>query len=119
MSRHGVIGPGVSWSIFNAGRIRSNIEVQNALQEQALAEYEKTVLTALRDVESALIAYAREQERRKALGDAVAANRRAFDLASQLYRQGLTDFLNVLVAQRSLFASQDALVQSDRPVSTN
>jgi multidrug efflux system outer membrane protein len=77
------------------------------------------VLTALQDVENALVAYAKEQEHRSALADAVAANRRAVELATQLYTQGATDFLNVLVAQRSLFGSEDALVQSERTVSTN
>jgi NodT family efflux transporter outer membrane factor (OMF) lipoprotein len=113
------VGPSVSWPVFDAGRIRSNIEVQNAVQEQALIAYEATVLTALRDVEVALIAYAKEQQRREALVDAVAANRRAVDLATRLYRNGDTDFLNVLSAQRSLLVSEDALAQSNRTVSTN
>jgi NodT family efflux transporter outer membrane factor (OMF) lipoprotein len=113
------IGPSVSWPLFDAGRIRANIEVQNAGQEQALLAYRSTVLTALGDVESALIAFAKEQEHRKALADAVTANRRAVDLATQLYRQGNTDFLNVLSAQRSLLLSEDALVHSDRTVATN
>jgi NodT family efflux transporter outer membrane factor (OMF) lipoprotein len=112
-------GPSVSWPLFSAGQIRSNIEVQRALQEQSLLAYRSTILTALRDVESALEAYEREQEHRQALVEAVAANRQAVDLATRLYTQGQTDFLNVLSAQRSLFASEDALVQSDRTVATN
>jgi len=111
--------PSVSSPLFDAGRIRSNIEVQNALQEQALLAYRSTILLAWQDVENALIAYAKEQEHRTALAAAVAANRQAVDLATQLYRQGQTDFLNVLSAQRSLYASEDALVQSDRTVATN
>jgi NodT family efflux transporter outer membrane factor (OMF) lipoprotein len=113
------IGPGVSWPIFSAGSIRANIRVQNALQEQAAIRYEQAVLTALRDVESALVAFAQEQEHRKALTEAVTANRTAVDLSQRLYTQGQTDFLNVLSAQRSLYASEDALVQSDRTVATN
>jgi NodT family efflux transporter outer membrane factor (OMF) lipoprotein len=112
-------GPSVSWPLFDAGRIRANIEVQNAAQEQALLAYRATVLTALQDVENALIAFAKEQEHRKSLSAAVTANRRAVDLATQLYRQGNTDFLNVLSAQRSLLLSEDALVQSDRTVAAN
>lgn len=54
------IGPTVQWKIFDAGRIRSNIKVQNARQEQALAAYEKTVLDAFEDVENDLVAYAKE-----------------------------------------------------------
>jgi NodT family efflux transporter outer membrane factor (OMF) lipoprotein len=113
------VGPSVSWPLFDAGRIRSNIEVQNALQEQALLTYRATILTALQDVENALVAYANEQQRRAILTDAVAADRRAVDLAQRLYAAGNTEFLDVLTAQRSLYASEDALVQSDRTVATN
>jgi outer membrane protein, multidrug efflux system len=112
-------GPSVSYSLFNGGRIRANIAVQNEFQEQAAIGLEQAVLTALRDVESALIAYAREQQHRAALEEAVAANAKAVDLSTRLYQQGQTDFLNVLSAQRSLYLSQDALVQSDATVATN
>jgi NodT family efflux transporter outer membrane factor (OMF) lipoprotein len=113
------VGPSVSWPLFDAGKIRANIRVQNAIQEQALLAYRSTVLTALSDVDSSLVAFAREQEHYKALSEAVAANRRAVDLATRLYADGQTDFLNVLTAQRSLYASQDALVQSSRAIATD
>jgi outer membrane protein, multidrug efflux system len=106
-------GPSVTWPILDFGRIRSNIEVQNAAQEEALYFYEQTVLTALQDVESALVAYAKEQQHREGLVQAVTANRKAVDLSTQLYRQGLTDFLNVLDAQRALLLSENARIQSD------
>ena len=118
-SRYWSIGPSVSWPIFDAGRIRANIDIQNAAQMQALLAYQKAVLTALQDVKNSLVAYAKEQVHRKALSDAVAANQRAADISTRLYSDGLTDFLNVLNAQRSLFGSEDALVQSDRAVSTD
>ena len=112
-------GPSASWEIFNAGRVSSNIEVQKALQQQAVLTYKKTVLTAIQDVENALIAYTNEQEHHKSLIDAVAANRKAVDLSTQLYVEGQTDFLSVLVAQGSLYSSEDALVQSTRNLSTD
>lgn len=107
------IGPSVSWPIFEGGRIRANIEIQNALQEQFLAAYQQSVLRALQDVEVAMIAYSREQQRRVSLEKAVVANRKAVELSTNLYGQGRTDFLNVLSAQRSLFASEEAIAQSD------
>lgn len=113
------VGPTVSWPVFDAGRIRSNIAVENAREEQALISYQNTVLTSLRDVESALIAYAKEQQTRKSLMASVDANQRAADISSTLYAQGLVDFLNVLVSQRALSQAQDELVQSDQRVSTN
>jgi NodT family efflux transporter outer membrane factor (OMF) lipoprotein len=112
-------GPSVSWNVFDAGRIRSNIALQEALQEETVIAYQKTVLAAFQEVENALIAYTKEQERRTALVDAVTANRRAVDLSTRLYTEGLTDFLNVLIAQRLLFDSEDALVQSTRNLSTD
>ena len=75
-------GPSVTWPIFAGGRIYWNIKIQDALQEQALLTYEKTVLTALKDVETALVAFAKEQESRKSLSEAVANNRKAVDLAT-------------------------------------
>ena len=113
------VSPSVGWNIFDAGRIRSNIELQKAIQKETLLAYEKTVLTALQDVENALIAYAKEQQRRLALLDAVAANRKAVDLSTRLYIEGLTDFLNVLDAQRSQYSSEQALVISTRSLSTD
>ncbi len=112
-------GPSVTWPIFAGGRIWWNIKVQDALAEQALLTYQKTVLTALKDVETALVAYAKEQERRKALVEAVANNRQAVELAMKLYIAGKTDFLNVTTAQRNLFVNEDLLVQSIRTVDTN
>jgi multidrug efflux system outer membrane protein len=112
-------GPSVDWQIFNAGSVSANIEVQKALTEQARLTYQQSVLAALQDVENALIAYAKEQQRNKALQDTVVANRKAVDLATQLYSQGQTDFLSVLDAQRSLYTSEDSLAQSTRNLSTD
>jgi NodT family efflux transporter outer membrane factor (OMF) lipoprotein len=113
------VGPTVQWRIFDAGRIRANIRVQNARQEQALDAYEQTVLTAFEEVENGLVAYANEQIRRRSLEEAATASRNSLDLANKLYANGLTDFLQVLDAERSLYQAQDALVQSDRTVSVD
>jgi multidrug efflux system outer membrane protein len=119
LNRFWSLGPSASWNLFATGRNVSNIELQRALEEESLITYRQIVLTALQDVENALIASAKEQEHRAALTDAVAASRRAVQLATELYTQGQTDFLNVLQAQRSLYISEDALAQSTRTVSTN
>jgi len=118
-SRFWSFSPSVTWPVFAGGKIRWNIQVQNALQEQALLQYQQTVLTALKDVETALVAYAKEQEHQKALALAVANNRQAVDLAMTLYVAGKTDFLNVLSAQLALFSTEDALTQSTRTLGTN
>jgi len=109
----------VQWRIFDAGRIRANIRVQNARQEAVLAAYEQTVLTAFEDVENGLVGYANEQTRRRSLTVAVTASQKALDLANKLYANGLADFLQVLEAERSLYQAQDALAVSDRTVSAD
>ena len=118
-SRNYSIGPSVTWPIFDAGRIRSNIKVQDAKQEEALATYEQTVLISLGDVEDALVAFWKEQTRRELLSEAVDANSRAVELSNELYSRGLGDFLSVLESQRSMYLSQDQLVQSDQAVTAN
>ncbi len=75
------------------------------------------MLTALEEAENALVAYAQEQVRRRSLWNSVQADQRALELARQLYRSGLADFLRVLESERSLYAAQDALVQSDQTIS--
>ncbi len=112
-------GPTVTWPIFAGGQILWNIKVQDALTQQALLTYQKTVLTAMQDVETALVAYAKEQQRRKSLAVAVANNRKAVDLAMTLYVAGKTDFLNVLTAQLNLYTTENALVQSTNTVDTD
>jgi outer membrane protein TolC len=109
----------VSWPLFDAGRIRANVGIQEASQEEALLAYRGTILFALQEVENALIAYANEQERREHLTRAVEENRRAVELSSELYQRGQVEFLDLLNAQRSLTSSEDALVQSDTTVVTN
>jgi multidrug efflux system outer membrane protein len=118
-SRFWSAGPIVSWPVFQSGRIRANVRVQEAREEQALAQYQQTVLIAFEDVDSALTAYAKEQIRRQSLVQSVQANKRALKLAEDLYRHGLTDFVRVLESQRGLYQAQDSLVQSDQFVALN
>jgi NodT family efflux transporter outer membrane factor (OMF) lipoprotein len=118
-SRYWAAGPMVQWRIFDAGQIRANIHLQNARQEEALANYEQTVLVAFEDVENAMTSYAHEQTRRKSLERAVQADQQSVNLAEQLYRNGLADFLRVLESQRSLYQSEDALIESDQTVDSN
>jgi NodT family efflux transporter outer membrane factor (OMF) lipoprotein len=111
-------GPRISWAIFKGGAIRQNIEVQSALQEQALIQYEATILGALEEVENALVAYAEVQQRRQSLSEATQAAQKAVDLAQHKYQAGLTDFNNVLDAQRSLLSLQEQLAQSEGNVTS-
>ncbi len=113
------IGPSVSWSILNWGQVASQIGQQKAVAFQALYNYRQTVLQALEDVDTALATYTREQAHYRALAIAVTQDQRALTISDELYRNGLTDFLNVLTAQQSLYSTQDALIQSQQAVSAD
>jgi outer membrane protein, multidrug efflux system len=104
-------GPRLSWALFN-GAVRPNIEVQSALQEQALIAYRAAVLTSLLEVEDALIAFAEEGRRSDALRAAAAAAREAAVLAQHEYQAGLTDFTSVLDAERSFRNLEDQSIGS-------
>ncbi|MFO0983260.1 MAG: efflux transporter outer membrane subunit [Planctomycetota bacterium] len=118
-SRFWSLVPGVSWPVLDFGRTKSHIAAADAREEQALFAYQRTVLNSLREVEDALVAFTREQQRRQTLARAADSDRRAAELANELYQQGSTDFLSVLQAQRDLYAAEDALVTSDRSVSSD
>ncbi len=115
----GSLGGSALHTVFDASRIRQNIEVQNALQEQALVDYESAILLALEEVENALIAYADEQLRRRSLLDASEAAGKALELVRTNYAAGLVDFQPVLESQRSLLSFQDQLAQSAAAVTSN
>ena len=117
-SRFWTAGPTVQWRIFDAGRVRARVQAQSARADEALAAYEQSMLAAFTDVETALPGYAQEQTRRQSLAHAAEANDQVVGMARDLYSHGLADFLRVLEAQRSLYQSQDALIESERAVSS-
>lgn len=113
------IGPAISMPIFTGGRVQGGIEQARAVAEQSLIAYRSTVLTAFQEVETSLVNFTREQERRAWLVESVEANRQAVELSLLLYSAGRTDFLNVLTAQRQLRAIESSLAQSDTAVGSN
>lgn len=112
-------GPRITWPIFHGGAIRRNIQVQTAREEQYLAAYEQTVLNAVAEVRNALAANTQEHERNNALQEGVKAARVAVDVAEDKYRNGLTDFNNVIHAQSALLSLQDQYVISEGNLTTN
>jgi len=105
------LGPRVTWNLFNAGRIRAQVEERRALMEQAVLAYQQTVLAAYREAESAWQGYNQEALRSEALGRSVEANQRAVRIAHELYQGGYSDYMGVLIAERSLLAAQDLQVR--------
>ncbi len=113
------LGPSLNWPVFTAGKIRGNIAVQNARQEQAALRFEKSVYLALEDVEGSLIGFGQQQKRYASLTRSVNATRRASVLASDRYKAGLENFLTVLEADRQLLLAEEAQVTSQTQVSLN
>lgn len=118
-SRYFFISPTVVWRVFDAGRIISNVALQKANRQESVLQYRQTILTALREVEDALVVYATEKEHRNALADALNKNRESLNLVRDRYQHGLENFLAVLDAQRSVLATQDQLAQSDASLATD
>ncbi len=112
-------GPAVSLPIFTGGQIQGNIAQAREVAEQAALNYRSAVLVALQEVETALVGFTREQERRASLAESVTAGREAVNVSLELYTGGKTDFLDVLTAQGRLYASQAALAQSETNVGTD
>ena len=106
------IGLPVQWNLFTGGRVRSQIEVEEARTRQALVAYEQTVLFALEEVQNSMVTYGRERMRRDKLATSVDATDRSLELVLTQYRAGLTNFQNVLDTQRSLLNRQDEYATS-------
>lgn len=106
------IGPTVSIPIFEGGRLRATVQLQETQEKEAGLDYAKAVLGALHDVENALVSCSSEQRHRQFLQATVTQNQDALSLATQRYRSGLTSFLDVLDAQRTLLSTQLALADS-------
>jgi NodT family efflux transporter outer membrane factor (OMF) lipoprotein len=113
------IVPGFSWNVFSGGKVQNNIRVEEARTRQALLAYEQSVLLALEEVESAMVAYEKERDRRDRLAEAVDATERSVELVRTQYVSGLTNFQNYLDSQRSLFVQQDELARSEGQVVKN
>ena len=112
-------GPQISLPIFDMGRRKANLTVAEARENIAVATYEKTVQNAFREVSDALAArrYLAEQVAVQERG--TAATRRIADLARKRYREGVSNYLEVLDAERNLFASEQALIQLRRAQADN
>ncbi len=106
------ISPFISIPLFNRNRIRDQIEVQNAIQERILIEYETTVLDAIKEVRDAIMAYGEEQKRYITLEKGAAAAQLALEIADERFRSGLVDFLDVLDAQRALLSFEETRISS-------
>jgi NodT family efflux transporter outer membrane factor (OMF) lipoprotein len=112
-------GPAFTWNIFNYGRIKNQVRVQDARFQQLVVNYQDTVLRAAREVEDAMIGFLRAQEIEVLLSDSVDAAARSVELALLQYRDGVTDYQRVIDTQTSLVNQQDIWTQSRGAIATN
>jgi multidrug efflux system outer membrane protein len=103
-------GAGITQPIFNAGRIRNQVAQAEALQREALALYQKSIISSFQEVEDALVDRAKFGQAREEQAANVAALQRFRDLAELRYREGATIYLEVATAEESLFNAQLAYV---------
>ena len=106
-----LIGPVVSFPLFDVGRVRERVEIAQAGQDEAQSTYNATVLQALEESEGSLVTYDRAHARLAILESAVRSSARAADLAQQRFEAGLTDFLQVLDAERTMLDAESQLTQ--------
>lgn len=102
------LAAGITWPVFDGGRLRAQVQAQEAAWDEALGTHRATVLAALQEVEHALVAIDGLRRQQDELDVAVAAARRAADLAQTRYEGGLTDFTTVLTTRRTLLALEDS-----------
>ena len=112
-------GPSLTWDLFNYGRIKNQVRVQDARLQQLVVNYQNTVLRAAQETEDAMIGFLRKQQEALYLTDAVNASRRSVDISMLQYGEGLTDYQRVLDAQRGLSIDQDTLASIQGSVSLN
>ncbi|MDR5800109.1 efflux transporter outer membrane subunit [Caballeronia sp. LZ001] len=112
-------GPSLSLPIFEGGRLRATLALREAQQQEAAITYRKTVLSAFQEVDDALTGFAAEQRRRDRLEASVQASKRALDIANKRYIRGLSNYLDVLTAQKALLTAEQQWVDSTATVSTN
>lgn len=122
LSRRGtsriVAGPVLTWPMLDLGRVKARVDVAHARADEARAQYSATVLRAMEETETALVTYDRAHARLALLTDAVRASSRASELAQQRFETGLTDFLQVLDAQRTLLDAENQLAEAHTTAAT-
>lgn len=105
-------GGSVLWPILSYGTLSANLDSANAQQQEALVTYQKTVISALSDIERALTAYEEKQKVEQSIQKQVEKNQRSRAVAEERYREGLTSLREVLDADRVLFTTEDTLSQA-------
>lgn len=105
-------GPTLTVPIFQGGQLKAAVDVAKAQRDQYYVAYQAAVLSAMEDVENAIVSLSQSRVRYAKLSSSTAAYRRAADLSRTLNEAGAVDFLDVLDAERSLYDAEEALIKS-------
>ena len=110
---------GILLPILNYGKLSANLSATDARQQEALTDYQKSVITALSDVESSVTAYQKDEQEHAALASSVEQKEHAAKIADDRYKLGMTSFLEVLDAKRAQYTTQQQLLISTATTSQN
>jgi outer membrane protein TolC len=110
---------GFVWNIFNYGRLRSNVRLQDASFQQLLEDYRQTVLRVQAEVENAIVAFLQSRAQLDERVAAAEAAQRAVDISTIQYEDGLVTFNTVISTLQSLVAQQDLLATAQGSVAAN
>ncbi len=113
------LGAQLLYPLFNYGRIKNTVRVQDAMYQQSLVEYQQAVLAAAQEVDDAIVGFLRSQEGVASAEKAVQSAQRSVDLSFVQYREGAVDFQRVLDAQRSLLTDENDLANARSSVATS
>lgn len=117
-SRAWAVTPALQWSAFDLGSARARLRGAHAATEEALAQYEQTMLLALEETETALVTYRERQERLVKLTDEVRESARAAGIARARYREGVAEFLSLLDAERTQLQAESSAAQAEAELFT-
>jgi NodT family efflux transporter outer membrane factor (OMF) lipoprotein len=118
-SVNGLLFAGFTWNVFNYGRLKNNIRLQDAGFQQLLVEYQNLVLTAQAEVDSAVVGYLRSHTQAMFLAESAKAAERSVELSMVQYREGSTDFNQVVTTLTQQSEQQDALTTTKGTIVTN
>ncbi len=110
---------GIVWPILSYNSLSANFDVANAMQQEAIASYQRTILNALSDVERSLSAYTQQEKFHEATALDFEKNKKAREIAEERYREGVTSRLEALEADRVFYAAQNRLIQARAESSQN
>jgi NodT family efflux transporter outer membrane factor (OMF) lipoprotein len=105
-------GPAAVWPLLDFGALDAEVDIAHLETHASLVAYRRTIFNAVREVDTAIMSYSAQQSRLQSLSEAILAGQSAVDLATERYNRGLTDFLNVVDAERQFYDIQEQYVSA-------